>query len=128
MPFCAAVAARTGGLAWDDYATHLADPETLALTGKVRTKVTPKAEAAFPGALAGEVMIKAGGRSYAAFVPAPKGEPENFPTPAEFHQKFDSLSAPYLPTDRRDRFRDALSRLEEANQAADVFAICRAGA
>ncbi|MEK6592650.1 MAG: MmgE/PrpD family protein, partial [Pseudomonadota bacterium] len=48
MAFCAAVALRSGGFVWDDYARHLADPATLALCKRVRTRIDPRAHADFP--------------------------------------------------------------------------------
>jgi 2-methylcitrate dehydratase PrpD len=48
MAFCAAVALRTGGFVWDDYARYLGDPATLALCRRVRAYVDTEAQAAFP--------------------------------------------------------------------------------
>ena len=36
MPFCAAVAAKSGGLKWDDYKDHLNNNETLHYVTKLK--------------------------------------------------------------------------------------------
>lgn len=121
MPFCAAVALRTGGLAWDDYATHLSDPATRALTRKVRTIRDAAAEAVFPANMAGSVRVSARGKVYEKFVDVPKGEPANFLTEQELRAKFDGLVAPYMDEVARDRLAGAIFRLEDANEVRALF-------
>jgi 2-methylcitrate dehydratase PrpD len=71
MAFCAAVALRTGNLVWDDYASHLADPATLALCRKVKTRVDPKAQADFPAEMAGSVQIRTSRGGFDTYVRVP---------------------------------------------------------
>lgn len=123
MPFCAAVALREGGMAWDDYATHLDDAKTQSLCRKVKTVPDEQAEAAYPNNMSGTVRIKTKDEVYETFVEVPKGEPDNFMNNNELRAKFDGLCAPYLDDTRRDRLADALLSLENANQVAAVFAL-----
>jgi 2-methylcitrate dehydratase PrpD len=125
MPFCAAVALRTGGLAWDDYARHLGDPATLALCKRVRTWVDPKAQADFPQEMSGSVKIRTARGTFETYVRAPKGEPANFLTAAELRAKFDGLTAPYLSARRRDELAGALAALEQARDIGAVLRLTR---
>ena len=127
MPFCAAVALREGGLAWDDYAKHLTDADTLALCRRIETTVDADAEAAFPANMAAAVRVTTKDGEYRTFVDMPKGEPGNFLSEAEFKSKFDGLCAPYLDEARRARLSDALLSLEEANSIAAICALSWAG-
>jgi len=122
MAFCAAVALRSGGLAWDDYARHLGDPATLALCKRVRTRVDPKAQADFPAEMSGSVRIKTARGVFETYVRVPKGEPANFLSAAELRAKFDGLTGPYLSGSRRDELAGALLALE---QAQDIGALLR---
>ncbi|MEN8196633.1 MAG: MmgE/PrpD family protein, partial [Pseudomonadota bacterium] len=55
------------------------------------------------------------------FVAVPKGEPENFVTPAELRAKFDGLTGPYMDLSGRDALAAALLSLEEADDAGAVL-------
>jgi 2-methylcitrate dehydratase PrpD len=125
MPFCAAVALREGGLAWDDYGRHLHDDATLALCRKVRTAVDARAQAEFPVNMSGAVHVTTRSGAFETFVTAPKGEPANFLTDDEFRAKFDGLCAPYLGADKRNRLADSLLALEQANSMQAVMALSR---
>lgn len=122
MAFCAAVALRSGGFAWDDYARHLGDPATLALCKRVRTRVDPRAQADFPAEMAGSVRIRTARGAFETYVRTPKGEPANFLTAAELRAKFDGLAGPYLSARRRDEVAAAILALE---QAKDIGALLR---
>ena len=125
MAFCAAVALRSGGLAWDDYARHLGDPETLALCKKVRTRVDPKAQADFPMEMSASLRLKTGRGAFETYVRTPKGEPANFLSAAELRAKFDGLTAPYLSARRRDELANALLALEQARDIGPVLRLAR---
>ena len=122
MAFCAAVALRSGGFAWDDYARHLGDPATLALCKRVRTRVDPKAQADFPQEMGGSVKIRTGRGTFETYVRVPKGEPANFLSAAELRAKFDGLAGPYVSARRRDELAGAILALE---QATDIGALLR---
>jgi len=102
MPFCAAVALREGGLAWDDYTRHMEDGKTLDLCRRVHTVVDAKAEAEFPANLSAAVRIITKRGEFEAFVAIPKGEPDNFLSAGELRAKFGGLVGPYLPAPRVD--------------------------
>ena len=124
MPFCAAVALRTGGLAWDDYARHRGDADTLALCRKVRTRI---AAAAAGGAveMSGSVRIQTRRGAFEKTVRVPKGEPANFLTTAELRAKFDGLAGPYLPARRLDELAGALAALEKARDIGVLLRLTR---
>lgn len=123
MPFCAAVALREGGMAWDHYAKHIGDEDTLALSRRVRTVVDARAQAEFPENLSGSVRIRTAQGDLETFVAIPKGEPANFLTDEEFRTKFDGLCRPYLGGDGLDRLAEALLSLEQANSVHAVMAL-----
>jgi 2-methylcitrate dehydratase PrpD len=125
MAFCAAVALRSGGFVWDDYARHLRDKKTLAFCRKVRTHVDPKAQADFPEEMSASVRIKSARGEHETYVRIPKGEPANFLTPQELRAKFDGLTAPYLTKSRRDALAGALAALDEAQDIGAVLRLTR---
>jgi 2-methylcitrate dehydratase PrpD len=125
MAFCAAVALRTGGLVWDDYARHLGDATTLALCQKVKTWIDPKAQADFPQELSASVKITTAGGVHETYVKVPKGEPANFLSAGELRAKFDGLAAPYLSQRRRDELAGALLALEEAKDIGALLRVTR---
>jgi len=96
MPFCAAVTLREGKLDWDDYPSHLADADTLALCRRVNCVVDADAEAALPANMAGKATITTLCGTFERFVEVPRGEPANFLSEDEFRAKFRALAAPYL--------------------------------
>lgn len=122
MPFCAAVVLREGTMLWDHYATHLKDPETLALTKKIACVNDPEVEALFPANMAGKATVKTPRGTFSALVDMPKGEPANFMTIEEFRGKFSGLAAPYLGDEGVDRFADMILGLEAQNSVSSVLA------
>jgi 2-methylcitrate dehydratase PrpD len=125
MAFCAAVALRRGGFAWDDYAQHLGDAATLALCKRVKTRVDPRAQADFPAEMAGSVKIRTARGTFETYVRVPKGEPANFLTAAELRAKFDGLAGPYLTARRRDELAAAILALEQAKDIGAVLRLAR---
>ncbi len=122
MPFVAAVALREGRMAWDDYARHIEDPETLSLCRRITSVVDDQAEAEFPTQLSGVARVRTAQGMCEEFVAVPKGEPENFVTPAELRAKFDGLTGPYLDAGERDALAAMLLSLEGVD---DVGAVLR---
>ncbi len=127
MPFVGAVALREGGLAWDDYARHLENAETLALCGRVSTVIDDQAEAEFPAHMSGVARVRTSGGRFEKFVAVAKGEPENFVSQAELRAKFDGLAGPYLNDARRDELVAALLAMDEAAHVGGLFRLTRAG-
>ena len=122
MAFCAAVALRSGGLVWDDYARHLGDADTKSLCQRVRTRVDPQADADFPQEMSAAVRITTARGAFDTYVRVPKGEPANFLSAAELRAKFDGLAAPYLPAQQLDALAARVLALE---QASDIGAVLR---
>jgi len=127
MAFCASVALRSGGFAWDDYARHLGDPATLALCKRVRARVDPKAQADFPTEMAGSVRIKTARGAFETYVRVPKGEPANFLSAAELRAKFDGLAGPCLPARQRDELAGSLLALEQVKDVGALLRLTRPG-
>lgn len=125
MPFCAAVALREGGLAWDDYRKHLNDETTRALTRKIKTVVDARAEAEFPANMAGVAKIRTASGDYERLVAVPKGEPDNFLDDAEFRFKFDGLCKPYLGAEGTRKLANALLSLEQTNSVQAVMTLAQ---
>ena len=125
MAFCAAVALLEGGLAWDDYATHINDNKTLNLCKKIRVMPDPKAEAEFPENLSAVVRVSTKRGDFEAFVAVPKGEPDNFLSAAELPAKFDVLVGPYLPPSRADELATRLLAIFKESDINEVLRLTR---
>ncbi len=123
MAFCAAVAFREGRMAWDDYAKHLSDEDTKALTRKINAVVDAQAEAEYPAQMSGVVRVRTADGSFERFVRIPKGEPENFPSDAELRNKFDTLVTPYLANDQANALAEGLLHLEQSNNVDSLLAL-----
>jgi 2-methylcitrate dehydratase PrpD len=123
MAFCAAVAFREGRMAWDDYAKHLVDDDTLALTRKIDAVVDARAEAEYPAQMSGVVRVRTKDAEYERFVRIPKGEPENFLSNVELRDKFDTLVAPYLDNEQANALADGLLHLEQSNNVDSLLAL-----
>ena len=126
MPFVGAVALREGGMNWDSYAAHLEDPRTRALCRRISSVVDPEVESHFPAHMAGSARVQTrDGGNFKKLVVIAKGEPENFPAPAELRAKFDGLVGAGLPSDRRAALAGALDAFDHAERAGDVLALSR---
>ncbi len=125
MAFCAAVALREAGMAWDHYAKHLGDVATLKLCRRVETVVDDKAEAEFPANMSGAVRITTPRGTFEAFVVEPLGEPGNFVTTDQLRAKFDGLVAPYLPASQVDELAAAVLAIDQADDIAAVLRLTR---
>ena len=125
MPFVAAVALRDGGMSWDSYAQHLADPETLALCRRTRSVVDPEVQAHYPAYMAGSATIQTSAGPRRKVVTVAKGEPENFPCAAELRAKFDGLIGGYLESGQRDALAGALHDFESVEDVSTVLELSR---
>lgn len=128
MPFLAAVALRQGGLGWDDFARHLDDAETLALTRRVSCVIDERAEAEFPAKMSALARVSTHQGSFEKFVKIAKGEPEDFPTTGEFRAKFENLVGPYLSPERIEALAGALNSLDQASDIGGLLRLTRAEA
>ena len=127
MPFVAAVALREGGMSWDDYARHIGNAETLSLCQRITSVVDAQAEAEYPAQLSGVARVRTARGLCEEFVAVPKGEPENFITPAELRAKFDSLTGPYLGAGERDALAGMLLSLDGVDDAGTVLRLSSPG-
>ena len=125
MAFCAAVALRSGGLVWDDYARHLRDAATQALCKRVRTHVDGRADADLPQEMSAAVAIKTARGTFDTYVRVPKGEPANFLSAPELRAKFDGLAAPYLSARELDALAAQILALEQARDVGAVLRLTR---
>ncbi len=125
MAFCAAVALKSGGFVWDDYARHLGDPDTLALCKRVRTRIDAKADADFPAEMSASVRMKTARGVFETYVRVPKGEPANFLSAAELRAKFDGLAGPCLSARRRDEIASVVLALEKAHDLGAALRLTR---
>lgn len=125
MPLVAAIALRERALAWDHYARHLADADTLALCRRVRTVVDGAAEAEFPKFMSARVKVESHRGAFETFVRIAKGEPENFVTLEELRAKFDGLTAPWLSAGRRQKLLDALLAIERLRDVGELVRLAR---
>ena len=126
MPFVAAVALRDGAMSWDSYAAHLDDPRTRALCRRVHSVVAPDVESHFPAHMAGSARVRTrDGGEIEKLVVVAKGEPENFPAPAELRAKFDGLVGSHMPGEQRAALAGALDGFEDMARAGDALHISR---
>ena len=125
MPFCAAVALIEGGLAWDHYAKHVGDKETLELCRRIKTNIDPRAEGEFPKNFSGVVKVTSKKGIFEKFVVVPKGEPDNFLNSSELRAKFDSLVSPYLSVTQVDELATRLSTILKESSINEVLALTR---
>ena len=121
MPFCAAVAAKSGGLKWDYYKDHLNNSDTLALCNKIKVNPDKDAEKCCPEFMSAKVKMVVKGKTYEKFVKIPKGEPENFMKDEEFISKFKGLTEPYLSNERVNQLTDLMLKIDQANNVNSIF-------
>ncbi|WP_366654755.1 MmgE/PrpD family protein [Fodinicurvata sp. EGI_FJ10296] len=122
--FCVAVMLRQGRFGWDDYAVHLADPDTLALTARIKAVQDPRAQEAAPEYMAGSLTLGLrDGRTFDKFVKICRGEPEAPLTPDEIREKTASLVMPILGEDREAAFFHAIMRFEKSDLPAIMAAV-----
>lgn len=121
MHFVAAVAVRTGGLGWDDYARWLGDPAIDALCDRVTVVHDARAEAAYPAQMAGSAAIETAQGRLEAFVEMPSGEPGAFPDRAAHLAKFTALAGTTLPPEAAHRLADAILALPETSDWGALF-------
>lgn len=122
MPFLAAVSLLDGKLDWDSYRKHLGSQAVARLMQCVEVGEDAEVEARFPRDFAARVRVGLkSGRVIERFVPSPKGEPDNFCSPAELRQKFDGLVAGILTDSRRLALFDAIQGLESLAGVETLF-------
>lgn len=100
MHFSAAVVLLEGRFGWDDYANHIGNSITEALADRIIVEHDAEVEDAYPAHLSGSVSIRTAQGNIRHFARDPRGEPDLFPTEAEFTEKFTALAERYLGVQR----------------------------
>src|SRR5439155_19183673 len=110
LPFGIAVALVRGAASPDEFTlSTIADPTVRGLMQRVTAVRDPKLDALYPRAWASWVRIALrDGRSIEARVEHPRGDPENFPAPAEMDAKFRKVAWRIRPPGSLERLADAI--------------------
>jgi len=124
LPFGIAVALVRGAASPDEFTlSTIADPTVRGLMQRVTAVRDPKLDALYPRAWASWVRIALrDGRSIEARVEHPRGDPENFPAPAEMDAKFRKLAGRVLPPGAVERLAAAVDTFPDAERATAVLA------
>jgi 2-methylcitrate dehydratase PrpD len=124
LPFGVALA-LVRGVTWPEEFSlaRIADPAVAQLMERVVAVRDPELDRAFPQAWPAWVRItRRGGATVAKRVEHPRGDPENFPAPAELDAKFRRLAARALSPDAIERLAAALVRFPAAHDVRDLLA------
>ena len=124
LPFFVAMAICRGAIDLDPVDERtLADPEILALSGKVVPENDPDLEEEYRQTGHLPVVVTAvtcGGRSYRRRVTFPKGSPQNPLSHEEVRCKFEHFASKVLSTDDVKGIIRIVSDLEQLNDVADL--------
>lgn len=119
-PFVIANALLYGQMGWDSY-KHLGDSDLVSMIQRIRCENDPEIEAEFPANMSGKITLQAGGRTYTKTVIIPKGDPDNFPSPAVLQEKFTSLASPGIGMAATERLAKVILECDHLNEAAALF-------
>jgi len=124
LPFGVAVALVRGSASPDEFSlSTLADPTVRGLMQRVSAVRDPKLDALYPRAWPSWVRIALrDGRSLESRIEHPRGDPENFPAPAEMEAKFRKLAGRVLTPGAVERLAAALDTFPDAERIATVLA------
>ena len=124
LPFGMAVALVCGAASPAEFAPpRLADATVLRLAACVVGVRDSRLDAVFPREWPSWVRITLrDGRVHEASVSHPRGDPENFPAPAELDAKFRTLAARALPEAAVARLAAAVDAFGEAPSVAPLLA------
>ena len=126
MPFAAAVALTYGRASLAEYAVGVPDrPEVRHIMERVQCVTDPKLDALYPRHFPtwAEVRTK-DGRTLRSELIYPKGDPENALSWEEMRDKFNTLSAPVIGSQRRQEIMesiDSLDQLDDVRQLATLL-------
>jgi len=116
------------GQIWLDQFTDqkLMDPEVAALQERVTMVLDADLDALAPRQLPHRVTVTTrDGRELTELVLAPKGDPDNRMTQAEIEDKFRRLASDVLEAEAVEDVVDAVGRLEDVEDLADITAMLR---
>jgi len=124
LPFGVAVALVRGVASPAEFAVEtFADPAVQALLPRVEAQRDASLDAVFPRAWPCWVRIRlAGGRTLETRVDHPRGDPENFPSPAELDAKFRALAGRVLSPAALDCLGEAIAGFAGVRRAATLLA------
>jgi 2-methylcitrate dehydratase PrpD len=127
LPYTIAVAIAKGKTSPTEFKENvLADPRTLALVDKITWEIDPEAERVYPKYYPATVIATLNdGREMVSHVDYPKGDPENPVSMDDIVRKFTSLTENYFASDRRASIVDAIERLDEVADIAEVADLLR---
>lgn len=104
----------------------LHDPEVLDLAQKVTWEIDPAAEAMYPKAYPATLIAELNdGRTFTSHVDYPKGDPEHPATKEEILAKFHVLTEKFFDQSRRERIVQAVDRIEEMANIAELADLVR---
>ena len=124
LPYGIAVALVCGSASPAEFAPpRLADPTVIDLATRVVPVRDGHLDAAFPRQWPCWIrIVLRGGRVHELAVSHPRGDPENFPTPAELDAKFRTLAARTLPDAAVDRVAAAIDGFAATPSVAPLLA------
>jgi 2-methylcitrate dehydratase PrpD len=103
-----------------DFDAHWRDPEVAAFRDRVAMRLDPEVDAAYPARWIGKVTVRTkDGRTFAARVDDPKGDPGNTLSRAEIEDKAQRLAA-YRDGASRDEMARAIERIRTLRETARV--------
>ena len=117
LPYCAAMAMKTGRVRMDAFSEDLLrDPSILGLIEKVELTEADDLSAEFPKRRAARIEIETkDGNLFEHYSPTRKGDPDNPLSDEELAEKFLELTDPVLGPAGAAQLLDALWRLDDAD-------------
>ncbi len=125
MPFAAAVALTYGSASLNEYALGVPNrPEVRHIMDRVRCVTDPELDALYPRHFPtwAEVRTK-DGRTLRSELTYPKGDPENPVSWDEMRDKFNTLSAPVISSQRRQEIIAAVDSLEQMDDVRQLASL-----
>jgi len=128
MPFGAAVAILYGKAALDEYILDkIQSKRVIALMERIFCVKDKKLDAEFPKKWpAWANILTTRGKTYAATVEYPKGDPENSLTWNELIEKFNVLAAPLFSSDQRIEIVDRVRHFSYENKLEEILGLLMA--
>ena len=124
LPFGIAVALLCGTASPAEFVpARLVDPTVIGLAARVVPMRDGQLDVAFPREWPSWIrIVRRDGRVHEMAVSHPRGDPENFPTPAELDAKFRTLAARALPDAAVARVAAAVDAFAETPSVASLLA------
>ena len=125
MPFAAAVALTHGRASLSEYALGVPDqPEVRHIMDRVECVTDPKLDALTPKLFPAWAEVRTtDGRTLRSDLTYPKGDPENPVTWEEMREKFNTLSAPVIGSQRQQEIIAAIDSLEQMDDVRQLASL-----